>query len=198
MTKNNLMDNLMSFLNKIYLFGILIVIAGCQTMPPHKDCYVADVNLHGYFNGDCKNGKAYGKGVAIGKDKYEGEFVNGYTHGQGTYTWGDDASFNGQFISGVAQIAHVGCYVADPRLRGKYSGECRDGKAHGHGKANGIDVYEGNFLNGVLNGNGVYIWYNKDRYIGQLTNGKVHGRGVMRFIDGSEKAGQWINNQPIN
>ncbi|MDM8564143.1 hypothetical protein QUF74_00645 [Candidatus Halobeggiatoa sp. HSG11] len=188
----------MSFLKKIYILWILIVVASCQTMPPHKNCHVADFKLRGYYNGDCQNAKAHGKGIAIGKDKYEGQFVNGYAHGQGTYSWGDEANFKGQFINGVPQVPHVGCYIADPRLRGKYSGECRSGKAYGHGKAIGIDVYEGAFLNGVLDGNGTYIWYNKDRYIGQFKNGKAHGRGVMKFIDGTEKAGEWINNQPIN
>lgn len=188
----------MSILNRIFFLGIIVVITSCQTLPPPNDCYVTDLKLRGYYSGDCQNNKAHGTGTAIGGDKYKGEFVNGYTHGQGTYTWGDDASFTGQFILGVPQVPHVGCYIAEPRLRGRYNGECKEGKAHGHGKAIGIDVYEGDFINGVLDGNGTYIWYNKDRYIGQLKNGKAHGRGVMKFIDGTEIVGKWIDNQPVN
>ncbi len=87
----------------------------------------------------------------------------------------------------MPQIPHVGCYVADPRLRGTYSGECRGGKAYGYGTASGIDTYKGDFIDGVLNGSGTYVWHNGDRYIGQFRDGKPHGRGVMMPVNGEEE-----------
>jgi hypothetical protein len=164
---------------------------------PPINCAVADPKLHGYYNGDCQNGKAQGQGKAIGKNVYQGQFVNGLPHGQGVYMWGDGKCFTGQFKQGEPQIAHLGCEVADPRLRGTYSGACQGGKAHGRGKAVGIDTYQGEFFNGLLNGQGTYVWPNGDRYIGQFKQGQADGRGVMRYADGEEERGVWQNGEKI-
>jgi hypothetical protein len=152
---------------------------------PQTDCKVSLNDLYGHYKGECKNGKAHGKGEAIGNDKYEGQFANGLPNGQGTYTWLDGASYTGQFQNG--KIKHVGCDVVDLRLRGSYKGECRNGKAYGKGKAVGIDTYQGEFINGMPDGQGTYIWQNKDRYIGKFKEGKASGRGVMRYSDGTEE-----------
>jgi hypothetical protein len=188
-----------------YPLGAMFFLAGCETPPPQPmpraipqmtrpttpqlDCEVdvAVSKLYGHYKGECKGGKAHGHGEAIGKDRYQGEFVNGYPHGPGTYIWGDGERFVGRFVKGEPQIPHNGCYVADPRLRGKYNGKCRGGKAYGRGKAVGIDTYDGEFIDGVLNGQGTYVWRNGDRYIGQFREGKPYGRGVMKYAGGGEE-----------
>lgn len=91
-------------------------------------------------------------------------------------------------------VPHTGCYVADSRLRGTYTGECKDGKAHGRGKSVGKDFYEGQFFQGVAHGQGTYIWSDGDRYIGQFQNGQAHGRGVLR-MGGEEYRGVWKDNE---
>ncbi len=154
---------------------------------PKQACAVTPPKLRGHYEGSCKNGKAHGRGLAIGKHIYEGNFVNGLPHGQGTFTWVDKKCFTGQFKKGVAQVPHVGCYVVDVRLRGSYNGECRKGKAYGRGKAVGIDTYQGGFINGVKNGRGTYVWANGDRYIGQFKGGKEYGRGMMIYADGTRE-----------
>jgi hypothetical protein len=189
--------------NLVYRLGIIIIIllvVSCTNFPttPQQTCAVADPKLQGHYQGDCQNGKAHGSGMAIGKDKYEGEFVQGLPQGKGTYTWADGESFVGSFDKGIPQIPHSGCYVADPRLRGRYQGTCLNAKAHGRGKATGIDIYEGEFSNGLTDGQGTYVWSNGDRYIGQFKAGQANGRGVMKYGDGKEEAGLWQNNKLVN
>ena len=179
---------------------VFLVITGCTTTAPQSppsppvpvstpkmDCQVVVQALYGHYEGECQNNKAHGRGKAVGQDMYKGEFANGSPHGKGIYTWADGAYFEGQFKTGKPQVPHVGCYVADQRLRGTHSGECRGGKAYGYGKAQGIDIYEGQFLDGILNGQGTYVWHNGDRYIGKFRDGKAYGRGVVQYIDGYEE-----------
>ncbi|EIJ42298.1 MORN repeat protein [Beggiatoa alba B18LD] len=88
-------------------------------------------------------------------------------------------------------ISHSGCWVADPYLNGRYTGECKDGKAHGVGTAIGKDTYKGQFVAGQLQGSGLYTWSDGDRYCGSFQNGKINGVGVMLYINGSRKEGMW-------
>ncbi len=197
--------------NKLFILSMMLV--GCTVVEPSNnnnlvstpipntnttpkmDCQVIHPKLYGHYVGDCQNGKAHGQGFAVGKDKYEGSFSNGLPDGQGTYTWADTKSFVGQFSNGSPQVPHTGCYVADSRLRGSYSGECKNNKANGRGLAKGIDTYSGNFINGVTNGQGTYVWPNGDRYLGEFKNGNAHGRGEMRYVDGAKEAGFWQDGQ---
>ncbi|MCK5719793.1 MAG: hypothetical protein KAH84_07575 [Thiomargarita sp.] len=165
---------------------------------PRQSCAVNLADLQAHYAGECKNGKADGAGLAIGKHIYEGQFVNGLPHGQGTWTWVDKKCFTGKFINGIAQVPHTGCEVVDIRLRGQYIGKCNvNNQAHGQGKAVGIDKYQGEFFNGTPNGKGTYIWTNGDRFIGQFKNGQMHGRGVMKYIDGYDEIGKWTRGQLV-
>ncbi len=41
--------------------------------------------------------------------------------------------------------AQTDCKVLKPEISLLYKGDCKNGLAHGYGKADGIDHYEGNF-----------------------------------------------------
>ncbi len=71
------------------------------------------------------------------------------------------------------------CKVLLPEIDSIYSGDCKNGLAHGKGKATGIDTYEGSFKKGYPNGKGIYIWENGDRYVGYWKNGKRDGEGDL-------------------
>ncbi len=73
------------------------------------------------------------------------------------------------------------CEVLHPDLKGTYTGDCKKGKAHGHGKAEGKDKYEGDFRNGLPDGNGTYTWDNGNQYAGAWAKGKKEGKGKMTF-----------------
>jgi hypothetical protein len=51
--------------------------------------------------------------------------------------------------------------------------------------ANG-DKYEGQFENGLFNGEGYYVWasYPRMNYKGEFKNGKLNGTGTLQNMNG--------------
>ena len=71
------------------------------------------------------------------------------------------------------------CKVLLHAVADKYEGECKKGKAHGIGRAEGEDVYEGSFKKGWPDGEGTYIWRYGRRYVGEFKRGVMDGYGEM-------------------
>lgn len=98
-------------------------------------------------------------------------------------------------ISGSCLYAQdVDCKVLLDSLKGIYTGECKNGKANGTGKAVGINTYDGEFKNGLPEGKGKYTWSNGDYYYGGWKKGLKDGKGELhRFENGTEKliTGYW-------
>jgi hypothetical protein len=90
------------------------------------------------------------------------------------------------------------CKVAMQSLQGKYEGGCKDGKANGEGKAEGVDTYKGSFKNGFPEGAGEYTWANKDKYNGNFRKGQLEGKGEMHYATKSGRdsvvTGFWKKN----
>ncbi len=84
----------------IRIFFTLIIAALICPSDFSQNCTVEKASLKGTYTGDCKRGKASGKGKAIGTDTYEGEFKAGMPDGQGTYTWSNGDSYTGKFSKG--------------------------------------------------------------------------------------------------
>lgn len=84
---------LLSFLS------VIIVAARSQ----NTDCKVTSDSLKGAYTGDCKNGKAEGKGVATGTDTYDGDFKNGLPEGLGKYTWKNGNYYYGGWKKGLRE-----------------------------------------------------------------------------------------------
>ena len=88
-------------------------------------------------------------------------------------------------------------------LRGDYKGDCLEkyDVAHGHGLANGVDTYVGNFVQGRPEGKGVYTWENGARLEGSFKWGKADGPGTyvsargVRY-DGPFSKGKLVGAQP--
>lgn len=101
-------------------------------------------------------------------------------------------------LCGLAPISNDDCKVLLPNLSGSYEGDCRNGMAHGNGKATGIDTYEGKFKKGLPDGNGTYIWENGDTYIGEWKKGLQNGLGKFKTsLDGEDTVyvGSWSRNK---
>ncbi|WP_026896815.1 MORN repeat-containing protein [Daejeonella oryzae] len=79
------------------------------------------------------------------------------------------------------------CKVLVPELSGKYEGDCKKGKASGNGKAEGVDLYDGEFKEGLPDGKGVYQWKNGNTYNGFWLKGKKQGSGSMTYKRAGKK-----------
>ncbi|RYY71619.1 MAG: hypothetical protein EOO13_02440 [Chitinophagaceae bacterium] len=77
--------------------------------------------------------------------------------------------------------AQEACKVSTVSLQGTYTGECKEGKANGRGKAVGTDTYEGEFKNGVPDGNGVLSKADKSVYTGSFKKGLMDGSGKLKY-----------------
>ena len=92
------------------------------------------------------------------------------------------------------------CQVLLTSLQGEYEGECRNGVAHGTGKATGQDTYRGEFKKGLPHGKGKYTWANGDYYIGEWKNGGRHGKGLMVVAgeyeeEDNRRVAEWKNDK---
>ncbi len=91
-------------------------------------------------------------------------------------------------------LAQQPCTVVPLNLQGSYSGECKNGLAHGHGEAKGIDKYSGSFRKGYPDGSGTYTWSYGGVYTGAMKWGLMHGVGEYKHVTGHQDtllAGVW-------
>lgn len=97
-----------------------------------QDCTVNKESLKGTYTGDCKNGKAHGKGKAVGTDTYDGDFKAGLPDGQGTYTWNNGNTFTGKFVKGLREGKGVQLYkrtnATDSLVEGYWKSDIYAGK----------------------------------------------------------------------
>ncbi len=91
------------------------------------------------------------------------------------------------------------CKVLKPEISLNYSGECKDGLAHGRGEATGIDFYKGMFRKGLPHGVGTYEWSTGEFYEGSWKNGLRHGQGTYYFFSpaGNDTlvTGKWVKDK---
>lgn len=86
---------------KYYIILLLTLLL--SQISKSQNCLVKDNNLKGEYIGECRNGKAHGKGTAKGIDTYTGEFVDGYPEGEGIYTWKNGDHYDGSWKKGYFQ-----------------------------------------------------------------------------------------------
>ncbi|MDR2219092.1 MAG: hypothetical protein LBE24_00740 [Methylobacillus sp.] len=105
----------------------------------------------------------------------------------------------------------------------RWSGECRNGYAEGHGVTEwfaygerieidtiprlrgklhgkgtvvwGYDHYVGEATNDLRHGKGVYVWSNGDFYEGDWVADNRTGYGTLFFVNGDRYQGNWVNEQ---
>jgi hypothetical protein len=87
--------NKYSFYIYFFLFNVT------YSLNAQQDCAVLIPKLTGTYIGDCKNGLAHGRGIAVGIDQYTGHFKKGWPHGQGTYKWSTGEIYEGEWKYGL-------------------------------------------------------------------------------------------------
>jgi len=118
-------------------------------------------------------------------DVLEGKWLDGWLHGQATYTHANGDKYVGQYKNGYRHGQGTLYFLEDNQWKGdKYVGEYRDGKWNGQGTythANG-DKYVGEYRDGKYDGQGTYTYANGNKYVGQFKNGKYHGMGTDYYL----------------
>ena len=146
------------------------------------------------------NGK--GKMTYVTDEVYEGDWVRGQPHGKGKWTYPeyDDDHEEGAVI--WEEDGEKG-YL-------EYEGDFSHGQKHGAGRMVFQDgrVYEGNWVFGVMTGEGTMYFDDCDdddnpegysRYIGEFEEGMRDGFGIMQFLDGRRYyEGDWGEDLPLD
>jgi len=90
------------------------------------------------------------------------------------------------------------CRVLLDAIAGNYSGDCKKGLAHGHGKAvGGSAVYEGEFRKGWPDGEGTITFADGRKYTGEWKNGEIYGYGEYKGAEANVQKGYFkgtVNN----
>tara|TARA_B100001029_G_C15024553_1_gene432771 strand:- start:659 stop:1183 length:525 start_codon:yes stop_codon:yes gene_type:complete len=135
---------------------------------------IPDVILNGMkcSDGDCENGEGR---FILYTPMYEGGFKDSSRHGDGVQVWS-----NGDYVHGMWDNGKL------------YFGVFY----HGFGNSYG-DVYVGEFLNGLKDGEGTYKSMKGFIYNGEWKDDLPNGYGKRLFSDGTIHEGTFINGELI-
>jgi len=106
----------------------------------------------------------------FGPTKYEGEWLKGQIHGNGTLTTFGTV-YTGQFTHGKKAGEGTLLYTTN-------------------------DVYQGAWANDLQNGRGVLTLTDGSKYEGDWKDGKKHGQGTFLFANGDQYIGSWREDKP--
>ncbi len=164
------------------------------------------------FTGTFKDGYRSGTGtyLYINGEKYTGSFESHKRNGYGTYYWTDGSFYTGNWkdgnqegegtltkVDGTKQVGKFekGNYIGESGGTNLVStctnGDCSNGfgiYVWGSGDWVG-DKYIGEWKDGSLSGEGVYLWHNSSKYMGSWENGKQNGYGTQFYSDGTKAIG---------
>ncbi|RPH34189.1 MAG: hypothetical protein EHM93_02200 [Bacteroidales bacterium] len=87
-------------MKKRLLVAILLILSINCKLISQETCKVLKTEIASKYEGKCKKGLANGKGVAEGKDKFEGTFKNGLPHGYGRYVFASGEVYEGKWKDG--------------------------------------------------------------------------------------------------
>jgi hypothetical protein len=106
--------------------------------------------------------------------------------------WKDGATYVGEFANDCRN-GH-GTFRAGGALTGMvYEGQFFNDKMHGEGCCSFADgrKYEGQWADGHIEGTGKMTWPNGSEYFGEYAKDMKHGQGLFKWPDGRKHDGEW-------
>ena len=106
---------------------------------------------------------------------------------------GESVAWRGACASGFAQGRGSATWTATAGASVSFDGNYMQGRLQGAGKmiASGGDRYEGEYKDGMRDGRGVYVAANGDRYEGEYRANQRNGHGVLALASGRRIEGDW-------
>ena len=113
---------------------------------------------------------------------------------------GETVILKGSCANGFAHGSGVAIWAASDGTSVTFEGNFVQGKLQGNGKmtASGGDRYQGEYKDGKREGMGAYTSANGDRYDGQYKDNKRDGHGIQTLGTGGRTEGEWRNGTLIS
>ncbi len=96
--------------------------------------------------------------------KYFGEWKKGRKEGNGTMEFVEGDRYVGKWKNDNFHGSGIYYYLREDNRKG--------------------EIFRGNYINGIKNGQGVYEYPNGNKYVGEFRDGKKHGKGTLYLNDG--------------
>lgn len=182
--------------------GIIVLLAGCAGLPEGVPAPVDDpdapvMTLPGGRKVPVDTGTLTytGKaGIAWPDGRhYDGDWVGGQPHGEGTEVLPDGTTYRGGWQAGQRH----GQGVLESPDGDRYAGEFAAGKRNGVGTQESAEgTYRGEWSADHPEGEGVFEGDDGTRYEGSWRHGQRFGYGRFEGPDGSTYEGDWAYDQP--
>ena len=143
----------------------------------------------GRYEGDFKHGSMDGEGMMewLGGDQYVGEWSEGFPHGRGVYIFSHGDRYEGDFFAGVFHGRGRLTYADGGYYDGEFAAHTRP-QDYRHGVAFPKP-------DGRRHGHGIRVWVSGNRYEGSWVNGQMNGRGVFEnALTGGKYDGEFRHN----
>ena len=178
-------------MRRVLMAAAVVLLAACQAA--HGPRYEGQwQGAHTFpdgrrYVGEIREGKPHGRGVMTAPDgtRIEGEWREGEIHGRFIVTVPyrrDEAKRRALPADVRAELAKRGPLRIEV--------EPRDGRYVVETWSNGAR-YEGEYRDGMRDGQGVFEWPSGKRYEGGWREGKYHGQGVETKPNGARYEGGW-------
>ena len=146
-----------------------------------------------YYDGEWANGKYQGHGIYHWNDgdEFDGEWKDGKRHGKGKWTYADGRYYTGVWENGenISSSSIVYPSTSNATTATKTAPKATTTKGRIQYEHS---YYEGDLVDGIQHGKGVYVWDDGTRYEGDFFEGNITGHGVSYYTNGDEYDGEWV------